>query len=457
MNDSNFKNNLQSRLNEHSTPLDLEQEWNALEERRRPKKKRRLLWLWLFTFGALALSVISWQLLLKNEPTANIAPQSHIPQAESTEPRTSNPALEIQRAETATQSSADLAFPKEENEATKRKSVTTPTTTASTLKTPTASPDFSVEPPPINETINTPKQTLPFTRTNAASVLNNAQTDAAQEQASESMNSTFAPVALVAVPLNVLPVPEMLGDLDLQEVPYAPVVPRSADNRKWTLGIAANYQTNSRTATGSNRVRNQIEDPLDSWQANVFARRQFKKGWIIQAGLEYRSYTDRFDFEFISTDSSQITDQVVRLNYLQNGRVIEERGSVMANWTTYESGSFYQRYQLFSVSILAGKRVEIGDQGGLQILAGPSVPFLFKQQGRVIGDNQEAAPLSSLDFKTGGPIALQGALVYLHPIGSNLELFGGLSGSAQLANVYQNNLQEKRRHFGGQLGLTWRL
>lgn len=463
MRDANFEKELKNRLGDHSSPIDLEAEWAALEAIRPPKRKRRFGF-WIFWGGSsiLILGLILWFTTLPN------------------------PALVVNDPAPTDQQLYDLI---PDNKAEER-------SVSSNNHTPVAEEDFDaplakstkVEPSELDDNSRALVKNQDLVKGDLTERIENtrvsdsvakentgvsstpilALTNQVQEQSNTEQKGIveipgidqYKAMTLLSLKLEPLQIKEPNMNWEFSEVPITKVL---KTNDRWSLGIYSGYGKAFRQLSASEAElrpfidrRNDAETTLDTWYTALNLRKRFGKHWFAEFGVGYAQTAIRFQDVNISTASVELDDQLISLTYRNDGTVEEAFGEVLAETTTTTSGVYYQYNRDLFFQLSGGRNIPFNQKTGINISMGLSFSLFSKKGGTVfsIDSPNIYADLVDSNYRKSGLInAMALTELYYRP-NRNWEIALGLAGSAPLNNAYADQeIIEKRQFIALQAGL----
>ncbi|MFK7770667.1 MAG: hypothetical protein AB8F94_00955 [Saprospiraceae bacterium] len=450
MSDANYKNRLRKRLEDHSTPMNLESEWAALEALRPVKKKRPFIWFW---FGSTAVILLFLLWFNTDQVSSNFSTV------------TKNDAVKIEQQSTLSSSSIN---------------------------------DFKN----ITHKETVDNQTQPINKTNTLSNNTKGGKIIIHDLQTKVNNEKIVPTVIIKKEANIeiskktnqsniatenhAKLKELRNNIT--QVPFLPkkeitlfsissptlMLSLSVATRKkniikkkrplWALGFKTAYgktfrQLEELNPTSKSLVdrRNDFETALDSWNVTLNLSRMINQNWFAEIGIGYSHATDRFQDTYVTTNFQSLSDQVISIIYQQNGTTNLISGEVIVEETTTTKGTYYHYSTNTFAQIIFGRKFSFNDQFGSSFSTGLNYSLSSQKSGTIFKDDSANiyTDLSQSDYRKAGVTNLlfQAEVYYL--MNKNWEASLGIQASGSLNNSFQNNSDffEKRKIGSLQVGL----
>ena len=447
MRDANFEKGLRKKLENHSSPMNLESEWAALETRRSTKKKKPLGWIW---FG-MAVVLFGVFIGLNN---MDIAATKTIDSANVDSLFMENQSIissSLEGAETISQSKDKFqSFEKAENH-----SATATSSKLTAQKSLAKSIDLKSKPkvlPAADNEINAHsiKNTLHLSSINEYEVI---------AQLPENHKTyTISTIATKPFTLLLRPVPVLAYQIE------NPDKFRKKKGLKWAIGLKTGYgktfrqlkAVNADTHTLIDR-RNNAETALDSWNTSLDLRRMVDQNWFAEVSLGYSQSTDRFQDVNVSTANEQLFDQVISIIYKKDGTEEITLGDVMAETTTTTKGTYYHFNQNAFLQLAIGHKFSFNQHFGSELSAGVNYSLFSRKKGKVFSANAPNSyhNLSDSNYRKYGLINVVIQAEIYYRMTNHWEVSIGMQGTGALNSSFINSsgISEKRKVANLQVGL----
>ena len=446
MSGANYKNRLRKKLEDHSTPMNLELEWAALEARRPNKKKRPLVWFW-FGSAAMMITFLIWY----NIDQANL-PSSHT---------TKNDAAYIDQ-----QSSSASHLTKKDKTSIetvgKQNSVDKTNTTLDIAK---GSKDIILNSQGelgINK-IRTIDLIKKETTIDVLEKGTNSISPNENQTNSKKQKNTFSPITqLPNKGIIFLPTSYPILTLSFSNAVREKIVPPKKSI--WGLGIKTAYgksfrQLNAPDPTSELLIdkRNKFETALDSWNVTLNLSRMINQNWFAEFGIGYSQTTDRFQYTYVTTDPQLLPDQVTSIIYKQDGTTEIILGEVISEETTTTKSTYYHYNKNTFAQILFGRRISFNNHLGSSFSTGLNYSLFTLKSGTIFNDASSNTydDLSQSNYRKTGltNLLIQAEVYYL--MRKNWEASIGFHASGSLNNSFNrnNDFFEKRKVGSLKVGL----
>lgn len=445
MSDANYKNRLRKRLDHHSTPMNLESEWAALEARRPTKKKRPFIWFW---FGSVAV-ILLFSVWYNTQDV--ILPFSTT---------TKNDSATIEK-----QSSSSLTPTKDNKTNTqtvtiKEEQFANNTNTFSSNSNNNKFQYQNIQSDLDNNKIKTKSQKEDETNIEISKNVAPIITSKELQKISKDLKNNF--IRTTSLPnkgIFLLPLSSPILDLSKAD--------RKNINIKkdpvWAIGFKAAYGRTFRQLDALNPTkkslinrRNEFETTLDNWNFTINLSRMINQNWLAEFGIGFSKSTDRFQNNFSTTNFQPLSDQVISIIYNRDGTTDLILGDVIAEETMTTRATYYHYSKSAFAQIIVGRKVLFNDRWGCSFSSGLNYSLFSHKSGTIFKDDSANTykDLSHSNYRKSGLINLlvQAEVYYL--ITKNWEVSFGFQANSSLNNSFQNNSDflEKRKVGGLQFG-----
>ncbi len=446
MSGANYKNRLRKKLEDHSTPMNLESEWAALEARRPNKKRRPFIWFW-FGSAAVMITFLIWY----NTDQVSL-PSSYI---------SKNEAVSIDQ-----QTSVSSPLSKEFNTNIKtvdREQSVEKTNISSYLAKETKVIAQNIQGELGDDKIGTIDLIKKEANIDVVKKVTNSITSNQNQTNSKNSKNTFSPV--IQLPnkgITFLATSSPILTLSLPNTDRKKTTPPKRPI--WGVGINAAYGKSFRQLDALNPTskllidrRNKFETALDSWNVTLNLSRMINQNWFAEFGLGYSQTADRFQYTDVTTDPLPVPDQLISIIYKMDGTADIISGEVIGEETITTKSTYYHYNKNAFAQIIFGRRIPFNNHLGSSFSTGLNYSLFTHKSGTIFNDASANTydDLSQSNYrKTGLTSLLIQAEVY-YMMKRNWEASLGFYASGSLHNSFNrnNDFFEKRKVGSLQVGL----
>ncbi|MFK8007292.1 MAG: hypothetical protein AB8H03_13020 [Saprospiraceae bacterium] len=440
MSDANYKNRLRKRLDNHSTPMNLESEWAALEARRPTKKKKPFIWFW---FGSVAV-MMAFLVWYNIDQTSN-----------SSADITKNESVNIdQQLSMASHPTIELTTNMELTTVNEQQSISTTKTFSNISKNSKAIPQ-NFQPELDDDKVKiidlVKKEAITDT---SKKVTNSTSINKNQTSLGESKNTFTQITQIPNKKITLLSISSPIPILNFLTSEREEITKQKEPI--WALGIEATYGKSFRQLDALNPStqllidrRNKFETPLDSWNVSLNLSRMINQNWFTEIGFGYSQTTDRFQDIYVTNNSQPTADQVISIIYRRDGTTDIISGEVIAEETTTTIATYYHYHKNVFAQIIFGRKFSFNNHWGSSFSSGLNYSLLTLKNGTIFSNDSSNTydDLSKSNYRKTGltNLLIQTEIYYL--MNKNWEASFGFQVSGSVNNSFQNTsgFSDKRK------------
>ncbi|MFK7771698.1 MAG: hypothetical protein AB8F94_06150 [Saprospiraceae bacterium] len=460
-------NNLDDKLGDYDSPMDLENAWELLQAKRQPpKKKKNFLFFWML-FGFLTIGVTGSYFLLNNETDNNY--NNVITETEVSSKTESQP------LEETVSTSPILPDSRNTNQNNIDDNIITETKTIQN-----ASKNKSYE----NQNYSNSKETksgieknTPFSKTKNNNVITSDENlgfpkkstigliSPKENETDKAVKNTIQidsaisqkevqPIAVLFLPsletsLLKFSQEENYEILDVSYYSIPTVYPPSTSTPNY-FGIVAGYGI---------QTKGQVlpeESSLDAVTVNAFYEYRFGRSkWFFKTGINYDQFVKKLETTTEQSFSEEVDNQLITVNHFQDGSTQDVFGVADVAKIEKTSSKNFNRYRLISIPMTVGYDLISLNRASLQIEGGMARSILGFHSGKDFD-------MIESDFKKQGVWQGLYGLNLNVKTGARTNIFTSLKGNYHFNKIGQSEQLdqldlEKFRIHQIQVGLRFKL
>lgn len=468
MDENRLKDHIRYTLNTYLTPVDEEKVWQAIEAKRKKKKRPVLLYRFLYgvlLLGAIAAGSLGWSFINQARLDQALADQQTPAAALMTDGlclENNKVPMSSETITTSTRGHQNKTVIKDQLNAGTNLSVQT--AAAKQLK---SSATYST-----TRAITTIMEKAPLAVKSSAPLVE-------QEPLETAAISTQTAVGDKTInELDFLPI-------KWQELKYARAIELRPDlydseteneeeqdvstTDPWQLQaiIGTAYGLNNKSLKAENNTaqsylqdREATEKTLDHFKFNIGAALQHQSGVYAQLEAEYLQFTERYNALLQSTNSYKAPDQLVAIIIGADGSTTEIRDSALVTDITSSERKKYNRFKFVDLNLQLGYHLVSSSKWRVSIEGGMALNMYSSQSGEIVDEAYQAYDLSADSndwWKTRNGIAVLGKIALAYNLSDNLAVYLAPSVKHYLNPITTTNyvLQQKFTAFSLATGVRY--
>lgn len=218
------------------------------------------------------------------------------------------------------------------------------------------------------------------------------------------------------------------------------------------VGISSGYSFLSKGKTL------QTERSLDAFSFNLFYQKNISKRLYLKSGIEWNRFVNKIELSTTKSYMENKDGQILVINIFQNGteELLYGNADVEINETT--NFELFNRYSFINIPLIFGMELFSTKRSSFQIESGLSVSIIGKYNGRFLAGNSSEV-LTSLNSLELREIGLMNGLYAMQwnyaPFerNENWEFFASYRGSFQLNNISNDKTLNVQKFRAQQIAL----
>lgn len=239
----------------------------------------------------------------------------------------------------------------------------------------------------------------------------------------------------------------------LDDVSRQPLITRFP---RWEIGVTVGYGTNKVSLNGKDSGavdrRKSEEHPLDLMSIGGDVRYYLTKKVFLQSGIYYAQFTDRREASWERTITIVDSNYLLERTILLDGTVEEIYGSAILQRIESSNEVIHNRYRMIQVPVAIGYSIPLSRHWLFNVQGGFGVNIWHHSSGAVT-DGSNRISLSNAGYRTWGTLDVLGRF----EAGYRLDAPGwylGIGGYGQTGvtdRISGDAMRERRHSFGGQI------
>jgi len=175
----------------------------------------------------------------------------------------------------------------------------------------------------------------------------------------------------------------------------------------WSLGIYAGVGMANRQLAhklGAERTvlldrRNELETPEQVIAAGANVQYQFKSGWFLKSGLAYEQITERFDYQYLLSETDFYNEDALNTVYRMADGTTEMLYGTNSVQQITQTRMIYNRYRTIDVPLMLGYNQKINRRLAWYVEGGALLNLSFLPRGEILAiDNETIIDLTNTDI-----------------------------------------------------------